>query len=125
MGLSHGECAVVFSEPLRRVHSRQWIEHRRVVFRSAAFQPSGAPAWRGRARGGHVPGFNAQLPVARTIRGLAIVNHNLSLSGTYRLKLTNEAGATNLVLQSEDFSQAVWTKTSMSVGSGSAGPGRE
>lgn len=76
------------------------------------------------ARGvGTAPGFNAQLPVARTIRGLAIVNHNLSLSGTYRLKLTNEAGATNLVLQSEDFSQAVWTKTSMSVGSGSVGPG--
>lgn len=69
------------------------------------------------------PGFNAQLPAARPIKALAVVNHNLTLAGTYRLKTTNEAGATNRVIQSEDFSQSVWVKSSVSVASGGSGPG--
>jgi hypothetical protein len=56
------------------------------------------------------------------IQGIAMLG-NFSPTATQRVHLTNEAQATNLIKYSDDFTNAVWTKTNLAaLSTGVAGP---
>lgn len=59
--------------------------------------------------------FNVVLDKAKRINTLSFVNHNFSLQAKYRIRASNEATMTNLCLYSEQFDNAIWSKTTTTV----------
>jgi len=64
----------------------------------------------------------AAWPAAETIQAVALPFCNLSPTATMRVRVTNEPPATNVLTAPNDFTNAAWTKTNLSVAAGVAGP---
>lgn len=61
-------------------------------------------------------------PTAELVSGIALPFCNLSPTATARIRITNEAGATNFMLQSSVQSNASYTKSATTVGSAVVAP---
>ena len=64
----------------------------------------------------------AAWPAAEAIQAVALPFCNLSPAATMRVRVTNELPATNVLTAPNDFTNAAWTKTNLSVAAGVAGP---
>jgi len=61
-------------------------------------------------------------PTAELLGCAALAPCNFSPAATMRVRLTNEAPATNVLVAPNDFTNAAWTRTGLAVAAGVAGP---
>lgn len=59
--------------------------------------------------------FSADLGALKSVRCVALANHNLSANATVLVKVKGESGNSNLLTYSEQFDNAAWTKTNTTI----------